>query len=137
MTAQGGYGYSLKIMVSTTLTAIVGVESGTFPEQMAYIAETTGHDATSGYYTAVKTGKKRLQPFDVMIFWDKAETTHAAIKTAFDADTSVSMSVQDPDGDEIIAFSANIETIGRISEQEDAFRATVRIHPTGAPTITP
>lgn len=137
MAAQGGYGYSLKITVGTVLTAIVGVESGTFPEQMAYIAETTGHDATSGYYTSVKTGKKRLQPFDVMIFWDKSETTHAAIKTAFDADTSVNMSAQDPDGDEIVAFAANIETIGRISEQEDAFRATVRIHPTGAPTITP
>lgn len=136
VTPQGGFGLDVKITVGTTLTTIPAVMQASFPEQSKYIAETTGHDATNGYYTAVATGKFRLQPFDAVLFWDSDDTTHAAILTAFDATTSVNMSVAAPDADETMAFAAIIETVGRISEQEDAYKANVRIHPTGAPTIT-
>jgi formylmethanofuran dehydrogenase subunit E-like metal-binding protein len=136
MAATGGYGVTLKIMVSTTLTAVANVIDVDFPKFVKFIAESTGHDATSGYYTAVATGKRKLESFTATLAWDSVATTHAAIVTAFDSDAAVSMSIQDPDGVEIIAFSAHIEAITRISRQEEVYQAEVTIHPTGVPTIT-
>jgi hypothetical protein len=136
MANQGGYGVQLKIMVSTTLTAIAAMKDVDFPKFTKFLAESTGHDATSGYYTATATGKRRLEPFTCLLEWDSVAATHAAIVTAFDSDSAVSMSIQDPDGVEVIAFSAHIEAITRISKQEDTYQAEVAIHPTGAPTIT-
>lgn len=135
--SQGGFGLALKIMIGTTLTAIVGVEDAPFPKFKKFISESTGHDAAGGYYTAVATGKRRLEPITVTLIWDKAQATHAAVVTALDSTDPVSMSIEDPDGDEVIAFSAHIEAISRISQQEQTYRAQVEIHPTGAPTITP
>lgn len=134
-TPQGGFGVVLKIDVSG-LTAVADVLDVDFPKFVKYVAETTGHDATSGYYTAVASGKRRLEPFQAIIAWDTSDSTHAAIVTAFDADTAVDMSIEDPDGDEVIAFAAIIEEVERMGQQEDAFKATVLIHPTGNPTIT-
>lgn len=136
MTAQGGFGLTLKIDVSSSLTAIVQVLTSDFPEFLKFIAESTGHDAPSGYYQSTATGKRRLNPFTVTIAWDTSVTTHATIVTAFDSDEAVDMSIADPDSDETIAFSAHIETVGRISEQQDIYKADVLIHPSGPPTIT-
>jgi hypothetical protein len=134
MAAQGGYGVPLKINTGS-LTTIVGVTDVDFPEFMNYVAESTGHDSSGGYYEAVATGKKRVQPFPATLNWDTAEATHAAIVTAFDAGTAVGMSIEDPDGDEVISFSAIVEKIGRVSRQEDRYYAVVTFHPTGAPSI--
>lgn len=136
MAIQGGYGVSLKIMVSTVLTAVANLRDVDFPKQTKYVAESTSHAATLGYYTAIATGKRRLEPFTATLDWDSADSTHTAILAAFDADTAVSMSIQDPDGVEVIAFSAIIEQVERISKQEDSYQAKVVIHPTGSPTIT-
>lgn len=135
MAAQGGYGVVLKINTGS-LTAVTGVTDVDIPEFMNYIAESTGHDSSGGYYQAVATGKKRVQPFPATLNWDTAEATHAAIVTAFDAGTPLGMSIEDPDGDEVIAFSAIVEKIGRVSRQEDRYYAVVTFHVTGAPTIT-
>jgi hypothetical protein len=137
MAVQGGYGVLLKITVGTVLTTVANLLDVDFPKFTKFVAESTGHSATSGYYTAVATGKRRLQPFSAKLGWDKADSTHAAIVTAFGADTSVNMSIQDPDGTEIIAFAAIVEEIERISKQEDMYIANVIIHPTGPATITP
>lgn len=136
MSAQGGYGVVLKISISSTLTAIVGVEDTDFPLFSKFIAESTAHDSTDGYYEAVATGKRRLNPFPCTLNWDVDQATHAAVKTAFESDDPVNMSIQDPDGDEVIAFAAHVESVGRIARQEEKYRAQVQIHPTGAPTIT-
>lgn len=132
---QGGFGVVLKIDISATLTAIVDILEVDFPKFTKFIAESTGHDAASGYYEATATGKRRLQPFGLTVAWDSAAATHAEIVNAFDADTAYPMSIEDPDGDEVISFSAHIEEIERMGDQEDVFKAEILVHPTGAPSI--
>jgi hypothetical protein len=136
MAVQGGFGLSLKIDVAGTPTVVVGVRTADFPGFSKFIAESTPHDAEDGYYEAVATGKRRLQPFSAELNWDASETTHATVLAAFDSNDAVAMSISDPAGDEEIAFFAHIETVNRISQQEDRYYATVQFHPTGAPTIT-
>ena len=135
MAVQGGYGVVLKIMVSTTLTAIANLLDVDYPRLMKYLAESTAHDSTSGYYEAIATGKRRAEPFTARILWDDSETTHTAIITAFASEAAVSMSLNDPDSSEVMTFSAHIEAIGRISKQEGNYEAEVVIHPTGVVTI--
>lgn len=133
---QGGFGVILSIDVGTVLTAVTKIVDVGFPEFEKILAESTGHDSTDGYYEAVATGKRKLNEFTCTLTWDTNEATHAAVVTAFDADAAVSFSIQDPIGDETIAFEGHIRTVGRISEQEDVYKAEVAIQPTGAPTIT-
>jgi hypothetical protein len=131
-TAQGGFGLDLKLNGTT----IVQVQEVPFPRFMKFIAEATGHDSDGGYYEAVATGKRRIETMQATLFWDSSAATHAAVLAAFDSDAPVAMSIEDPDGDEVIAFKAHIEAIGRISQQQDAYKATVDIHPTGTATIS-
>lgn len=131
MSAQGGYGLTLTMNGTT----VVGVESADFPSFMKYIAESTAHDSAGGYYEAVATGKRRVEPMAVVLFWDVNEATHAAVVTAFDSDDAQQFSIADPDGDETITFNAHLERLGRVSQQEDAYKANVDIHPTGTATI--
>lgn len=133
---QGGFGVVVKINTGT-LTAVANLIDVDYPKFKKYIAEMTGHDSAGGYYEAVATGKRRLEAFPMTLGWDIVETTHAAIITAFDSDAPVGFSIEDPDGDEVIAFDAHIEEIMRISKQEDGMKAEILVHPTGAPTITP
>lgn len=135
---EGGMGLSVKIMVGTTLTAMTYLLEGSeLPKFKAFIAEATPHNSTGGWAKRVHTGKRSLESFKVVLGWDSDETTHAAIQTAFDADSAVSMNVISPDGsDETIAFSAFIEEIARMTGQEDIYKAEVMITPTGKPTIT-
>lgn len=135
MAEQGGFGVVLKIMVSTTLTAVANLMDVDFPRFMKFISESTGHDQADGYYEAVATGKRRVEPFRAVLAWDTSETTHSAMVTAFDSDAAVSMSIEDPAGDETISGTAHIEAIGRVSRQEDTYQAEVEIHPTGKWTI--
>jgi hypothetical protein len=134
--AQGGFGVELKIMIGTVMETVVSLRNVEFPEFMKFVAETTGHDAEDGFYTAIATGKRRVQPFNATLVWDTNEATHAAVVTAFDSDEAVAMSIADPEGDEEIAFDAIIERVRRMSQQEDAMMAEVVIHPTGKPTIS-
>lgn len=135
MAAQGGFGLTAQIDVSASLTTIVGVEDVDFPKFRKFIAEATHHGSTSGYYEAVDTGKRRVEPFRMTLFWDTSVNTHAATVTAFNGTTAVTFSIADPDGDETISFECFIEEIERMSRQEEAYKAAVLIHPTGAPTI--
>lgn len=134
MTAQGGFGCICKIDVSGTLTAI-SVLDAEFPQFTKFIAESTAHDASGGYYEATASGKRKLEPFNWTLAWDTSAATHAAVVTAFDSDAPVTFSIQDPDGDEVISFEAHVEQIGRVAAQEGILSAKVKIHPTGAPTI--
>lgn len=138
MAIEGGMGLQVKITVGTSLTAIANLLEGSeLPKFKKFIAEATPHNATCGWAKRVATGKRSAESFKVVLGWDKDETTHAAIRTAFDSDSPVNMNVIAPDGtDETIAFSAHIEEIGRMTGQEDAYTAEVMITPTGKPTIT-
>lgn len=135
---EGGMGLAVKIMVGTTLTAMTYLLEGSeLPKMKAFIAEATPHNATGGWTKRVHSGKRSLEPFKVILGWDSDEVTHAAVQTAFDSDSAVSMSVISPDGsDETIAFSAFIEEIARMTSQEDKYTAEVMITPTGKPTTT-
>lgn len=135
MAIQGGFGVALKINTGS-LTTIVNMEDIDSWTLMKYLTETTGHDETGGYYAATATGKRRFSPFSATLTWDDAETTHTQIITSFNADTVIGMSVQDPDGTEVISFNAHIEMMERFSKQDGAYRCKVTIHPSGQPTIT-
>lgn len=132
MAAQGGYGLAMKI----NGTALVGVVDTDFPRFFKYISESTAHDSAGGYYEAVATGKRRVQPMRMTLNWDTGEATHAAVLTAFNSDDTQLFSVDDPDGDESIAFNAHVEEVGRISRQEETYTAEVSLHPSGTATVT-
>jgi len=132
---QGGYGAVLKITVSAVLTAIVHVMDMEFPEFEKILAEITAHDSPGGYAEFISTGKRKLNSFTVKLVWDISEVTHAAVVAAFDSDNAVEMSVEDPNGDEVIVFSAHVSKLGRIAEQEEGYACDVTIQPTGIPDI--
>jgi hypothetical protein len=136
MTTQGGMGVILKITVSAALTAVANLLDIDMPEFTKYLDEATSHGSTGGYYEARATGKRRVEPFGATLEWDSSDSTHAAIVAAFNSDDPVGMSVEDPGGDEVIAFDAHIEKIGRIGKQDQRYKARVQFHPTGQPTIT-
>lgn len=137
MTAQGGFGLTAKIDISSTLTAIVDVLEGSeIPKMKKVIAEMTPHNATGGYAVRVATGKRSLESFKLVLGWDAAEATHAAMQTAFDSNDSVDFSVASPGDNEDLAFACHIEEIARVPGQEDGYKSEVMVTPTGAPTIT-
>lgn len=132
----GGFGLQVKIQSGTNLVAITYMIAGELPKFKKFIAEATPQSATGGWAKRVATGKRSLESFKVTLGWDSDETTHAALVTAFDSDSSVNMSVVSPGSDETIAFAAHIEELGRIAEDEDYFKCEVMITPTGKPTVT-
>lgn len=133
MATQGGYG--LVVQIGSTPAAIVNVEDVDEIQLTKFIDESTGHDSTGGYYEAEATGKYRMQPFSMTLIWDSAEATHTAVITAFDALTLEDFTFADPAGQETITFKGHVEQIGRLSQQESTYRATVLVHPSGQPTI--
>ena len=132
---QGGFGTVIKIKVTSTLTAITYAQEIEFPEFEKILADITGHDAPGGYEEIIATGKRKMNEFKVKLTWDISQVTHAAVQAAFDTDDAVEMSVEDPDGDEVIAFFAHVSKLGRIAEQEEGYVCEVTIKPTGIPTI--
>lgn len=130
--SQGGYGLTLTMNGTT----VVNVREADFPSFMKFISESTSHGSAGGYYEAVATGKRRLEPMSVVLIWDQAQATHNAMITAFNADASQQFTIADPDGDETIEFNAHVERLGRVSRQEETYIANVDIHPTGTATIT-
>ncbi len=136
MARQGGFGIKCKITVSATLTAITHILDAKFPKQEKILWEATGHDSTSGYVEHLATGVRQLSEFSLTLAWDDTETTHAALVTAFDSNAAVAMSIEDPGGAEVIAFSAHIKDLGRVSEIKGGYKCEVTIQPTGAPTIS-
>lgn len=139
MAEQGGFGVVFKVMISTTLTAVVNLLDIDFPEQTKEVADMTAHPsaAATGYRSYIDSGVRELTEFTAVLGWDDLEATHAAILTAFDATTALSMSIEDAAGQEVIAFSGFVRTVGRISKIGDGYKANVVVRPTGAPTITP
>lgn len=138
MGTQGGMGLVCKITVSNTLTALVHLQTGSsLPEFEKILKDVTGHDAAGKYAKLIATGKRKANPFNVKLLWDASEATHAAVQAAFDSDDPVAMSVESPDGNEVLAGEAHINKIGRTSEQEDGYMANVQVSPTGQWTVTP
>lgn len=136
MAKQGAFGTILKINTGS-LTLVVSVEEVSFPVTSKVLDEVTSHDSPSGYYEALSVGVRRAEPFDAVVIWDVAQATHAQFRTTFDSDAAVGMSVEDPGGAEVMAFSAHVESIARMTPLKGSLRARIRIHPTGAATITP
>ena len=135
MAMQGGMGVDLKIDVSSVLTVIAHLLDVDDLEFEKFLAEMTGHDATSGYAEYVDTGKKKVNPLVATIGWDDTEATHQEIITIFDGTAAVDMSIEDPGGTEVITFSAHIQKMGRVYKQEDGYKCKVTIQPTAAPSI--
>ena len=136
MAEQGGFGVVLKITVSAALTAVANLLDVEFPEFEKVVVESTKHSSPGGYAEYIATGLREMKSFKATLGWDAAETTHAAVLAAFDSDSTVNMSIQDPDGAEVIAFAAHITKLGRMSKQREQYKCDVTIQPTGQPTIT-
>ncbi len=135
MARQGGFGIVLKVNTGS-LTAITYVAEVDFPEQEKFLADATSHDSSGGYVEYIATGLRALNPFEATLNWDDTQATHAALLTNLGAESSVGFSIQDPDGQEVIAFNGHVTKIKRIGKMKEMFQATVTIQPTGAPTIT-
>jgi predicted secreted protein len=135
MTRQGGFGTTIKITVTAVLTAITHAQEIEFPEFEKILADITGHDAPGGYEEIIATGKRKMNEFTVKLTWDVDEVTHAAMLAAFNSDEVVGMSVEDPDGSEVITFDAHVSKLGRVAEQEEGYVCDVTIKPTGIPVI--
>ena len=131
MAGQGGFGVELKIMVGTVLTVVANMMDVDYPEMVKILSESTGHDSAAGYKEHIATGKYEATEFTCTLTWDSADSTHAAIVTAFDAAAAVSMSIEDPASVEVISGSGHIRAISRIGRQEEHFQAEVAIQPTG------
>lgn len=129
---QGGFGVPMTID-GTALVQILDVD---FPAFSKVIAEATGHDSAGGYYEAVASGKRRIEPLTLTLAWDAQAATHGQVLGAFNADTPSQFTISDPDGDESIEFLAHVERLGRMSQQEDIVKAEVALHPTGTATIS-
>lgn len=132
---EGAFGVKLKITVSNTLTAIAHLEEVDYPEFEKTLAKIRCHDSAGGYPDYIDTGARDINSIKATLVWDVSESTHAAIVTAFDSTTPVGMSIEDPEGDEVITFDAHIQKVGRIAKSEDAFKCEVEIQPTGEPGI--
>lgn len=130
---QGGFGTVFKIKISSTMTAVAHCQEIGFPEFEKILADITGHDAPQGYEEMIDTGKRKMNELDLKLTWDIEEATHAAMKAAFESIDPVEMSVEDPEGQEVIPFMAHVRTMGRVAEQEEGYVAEVKIKPTGAP----
>lgn len=135
---QGGFGAKLKIDVGTVLTATTYLLDVTFPVQEKDLAEATPHPVSgqTGYEEWVDSGLRRLTAFDAVLGWDVDEATHANVLTVFAATGLFSFSIEDPLGDEVIAFEGFIQSVGRVATKNGRYEARVRIQPSGAPTIT-
>ena len=135
MATQGGFGVVLKINTGS-LTTVVNLADVEFPEQEKTLAEARYHDSTDGYMEWIATGLRQLNAFTAVVAWDDTETTHAQALTSFGADTTVGMSIEDPLGQEVIAFDAHIQKILRVAPQDGVYTAEILIQPSGGPTIT-
>lgn len=133
MATQGGYGLTMQI--GATPATLVNVEDVDELQFTKFIDESTGHDSTAGWYESEATGKRRFQPFNLTLIWDSAAASHTAVITAFNSDAVENFTFADPAGQETITFTAHVEMIGRLSQQESTYRATVTLHPSGQPTI--
>jgi hypothetical protein len=136
MAEQGGFGAKLKITITAALTLIVNMKEVKFPEQIKELADATSHDSTGGYRRFIDTGLRELSEFTATLRWDKLHATHAAILTTFNGTAAVAMTIEDPGGLEVMAFSAHVAKIARMSPLDDVYEAEVTFRPTGAPTIT-
>jgi predicted secreted protein len=137
MAFQGGYGVVLKIRTApSTLTTVAKVLDVDIPPQILELADVTNHASTGGYREFLSTGVRELGEFPATLLWDDTDTSHAKILSVFAANAAVDLTVQDPAGQEIIAFAAFVRQISRMAKIGEAYKCQVTLRPTGQPTIT-
>lgn len=131
---QGTMGTKLYIAVEGVATVIVHAEKLAYPELEKILTETTTHDSPGGYAEYADTGKRKMNAFPIQLRWEKDETTHAALMAAYVSKEPAVFKAEDPDSTDVINFSAHVQKIGRVVEQEGVLRATVTLQPTGQPS---
>lgn len=131
---QGTMGTKLYITLEGVLTAIVHAEKLSYPELEKILNESTGHDAAGGYAQFADSGKRKMNAFTIGVRWDVGETTHAGLLAVFNSKAPAVFKAEDPDGEDPLTFSAHVQKIGRVTEQEGVLRANITIQPTGEPS---
>lgn len=132
--ATGGFGYTVRISISSVMTAIASIIDGDVPEMEKVLKESTGHDSVNGWAEYTPTGKRKASAFTLTLGWAAGAPTHAALIAAFNSESPVNFNFSDPDGVETFAFAGHVSKLGRSYQQEDLTLCKVTIQPTGPVT---
>lgn len=126
----------LKVTISASLTTITQRVSLKLPKVTRTAIETTDLDST---WDTIIVGLKRSEPFEFVLNWDPAETTHAYLWTSVTGGVlEVWQFVMADGGAATIGFSGYVLS----DESQDIavdglVRKTFTVKPTGAITLTP
>lgn len=136
MSIEGSMGAKLKIMVAAALTAVTHLQDVDTLTLRKTLVAATGHDAAGGYDEWYDSGKRTIPALKITLAWDDTDATHQALIAAFNSTSPVDMTLEDPNGSEVIAFKAHVQELGRVYKQNDVYKAQLTIQPTGQPTIS-
>jgi len=143
MGATGGFGVTLYIgdgdLSSTPdYTAIAKVQDVGDLKSSLVMAETTAHDASGGYYDAIPTGKRKIDPTSLTLVFDPDQATHqnasGGIEYAHHQQTKLAFKVRWPDDSSYFACDAYVESFTWQAKQTDKWTAVAVLHWVGTPT---
>lgn len=137
MSVEGGFGAKLKITISAALTLVANMEDIEFPSVEQEMVEITAHDSTDGYSEFIPSGQVKTGEVSGTITYDVANNTHAELVTLSTNKTVNAMQIESPTGSETIAFNAYVSAFNRLSPKDGAWRAEIKIRPTGVFTYGP
>lgn len=136
MATQGGFGGIVQIDVTATPTTIAkAIEIGSF-KRTRVITEVTAHDSSGAWTERMVTGRRNVEPFDVTVLFDKAGSTHVALQAGLVSGSTVNLKWKDGAGQETYTFTGLVTKRAIVTEQEDGYKATFTLEPSGAPTKT-
>lgn len=136
MATQGAFGGVVKIDVTATPTAVAkAVEIGSY-KRTRVISEVTAHDSASAWQERIVTGRRNVEPFPVRVLFDKANATHAALRTGLSSGSTVNLKWQDPLGQEIYSFVGLVTKQAATVDQEDGYYCEFTLEPAAGPTKT-
>jgi len=136
MALTPGFGSVYKIDVSASLTLMVKVESCGPITWEKVLDEVTTHDSTGGYKEMADTGKRMVNPFDVVLIWDQAQATHDAVRDAFVGTSAVTWYSGSATGGDTLQTEMFVHKMELSMAQDKINRLKLTVQPTGAPTGT-
>lgn len=137
MSVEGGFGAKLKITVSAVLTVVANMEDVEFPTVEQVMTEITAHDSADGYQEFIPSGLVNTGEITGTITYDTANATHEALVALSTNKTVNAMQIESPTGSETVAFNGYVSAFNRLSPKDGAFRAQIKIRPTGVFTYGP
>lgn len=139
MSHTPGFGSVFKIDVASVLTLMVKVESCNEITWEKFLDEITTHDSAGGYQEMGDTGKRKVNPVELVLIWDQAQATHDAVRDAFVGTTAVTFYAGSSTGGDTLQMEAFVHKMSLTFAQDKINRMKLTIQPTGVPagTVTP